>query len=144
MAVSALLAELLTCKSNLNYNNMQLIFINTKYDQNQTEMARYQKYQTAWEHAYNSAIGNKAVRECNGVAVEVDNQDENKAIMYANAKIKITRDEVEYMLDELTELDNLYDVDKTVLQTHNDELNETVNNLKEQVSTEAKNTEQIN
>lgn len=141
MATAALLSQLLTYKTQLNQAEMEQIFWTQKYDSNAESLKHYEKEQAAWEKAYDKAFDCDAEK---GVKYQgqtyYTSGDATGSERYAQIVTGWTDDELERIIDGLTDLDCEYDQRKTALSVLIEELNANIEATKQQVGTEAQDT----
>jgi len=143
MDVSALLAQYLSVKSQINYDQLQ----QTKWTGLHKSMTAQLSQQTSLEGKWESSSG--AVVDANGDKNIVSNGTtfacssasfaniEALATKYANLKVKNYDPE---KLDEYTQLDTQYDMMQNMYETLLDELNAQSDSLKSAVGNAAKDT----
>jgi len=140
MSTAASLASLLQHKSDLNYYVQQLTWYTNKSEATSAKVARYEKYETEWEKEYDKARDGSRSSKITINGVEYDKEcDVGDALaeQYAYEKVQ-QRDEA--ILLELTEEDNEYESQKTMLDTLCEELRADIDSEKQLVSNNAQNT----
>lgn len=142
MATAALLSQLLTYKTQLNQAEMEQIFWTQKYDSNAESLKHYEKEQAAWEKAYDKAFDcdkDKTI-QYQGQTFSGTSGNIAASERYAEIVTGWTDDELERIIDGLTDLDCEYDQRKTALSVLIEELNANIEATKQQVGTEAQDT----
>lgn len=137
MSTAASLASLLQHKSDLNYYTQQQIWYANKQEASSAKVAKYAKYETNWENAYDECINadSDKPKTLNGRTYNPGSEAEAEA--YAYAKVK-QRNEEYYL--ECVDEDMEYDSMKEMYNTLCEELRAEIDSEKQLVSTNAQNT----
>jgi len=140
MSASASLLALLNCKADLNYYTAQEIYWTHQYDSNSSKLKKLEKYETAWNDAYDKGYAADSDLSVNNqTIVTKGNGGDTAGRTYANAKCP------EYLkykdtIDDLRDLDIEYDTMKTMYDAMMEEKQAEYDSLKEKTSTECQDT----
>ncbi len=143
--VSALLAQYLSVKAQVSYNQLQSTRWSELHSAMSAKLSRQTKAEEQWNDAYDAVVdgqGDKKITGKNGETISYDNDTkvsnvEEKAIEYANWKVPSYDPE---KLDEYAELDMQYDMMQTTYDTLLEQLNAQAESLKSTLGTAAKDT----
>ena len=132
--VAGLLAELNAKQAAYNQATVQSILISRQYESAAAKMAKYTKYEEDWGKAYDDALDNTSEKRCKDVIVPKDNQCEQLAFEYAEAKVpNHDPDELAEIADFESDLESL----KTVIETEMELLKGQIEGIKTQLSENA-------
>ena len=138
---AAAMSQLLTLTQERNFYQMQQIYWSNEHTAMSAKVAQYSKLEKKWEDYYNKAMGNTSEINSGGFHIQKDNQNEALAEQYANAmcaeydeetKIELSNQEVEY--------ESMQQMYETLLE----ETNARIEQQKELVSENAKDTGLLN
>ncbi len=134
---AALLGTLLNTNAEINYYTQQQIYWSGKYESNSAKLEKQVKYEEKWESAFDSAIDNTKELTAGNVTVAENNQNEQLADAYADAKVKQYDEELSL---ELAELDVEYDTMQTMYEAMLEQLRAQQDSLETATSTAAQDT----
>lgn len=139
MATAALLQQLLTYKNQKVHAEMEQIKWTGKYDINADELKHFTKIQDKWDKAYDKAfeLDDGKTLKTHGITFSGTAGNEAACAKYAAAVTGWTEDKLQYVIDELTDLDCEYDQRKACLETEITELDANIEATKQELATSA-------
>ena len=141
MSAAASVANLLGLNADINFYTTMQLYWSRLYESNQEKLEQQAKYEQKWEEAQENAIGNSSEKKaCHcgcEVVVEKDNQNEELAKAYADAKVwQYDQD----LSEKLAELDIEYDTMKTMYDALLEELRAQKDSSKQLATTNLQDT----